>query len=344
MFIKASQSNGMSSLNKINKANNNINSSCINALRFDTNSNGSYDELINLSNQSNSHDANSQQQQQQLNAFSKAYNKTLSRSSPMNRLKISENTANRYINRNISGVQTPKNGENIESEENVNNNSSSNSSNNNQSNNEIDPNLQQQHNRTRITPTIIRTESGSPPPPPPISAAPSPTKLPQFYPYSATNNNSHIMHRPIPILQKADAALSSLINNLTSSSPLSQATINNSDLKLSANNNSNNLNNKNSSSNNETSVCDNQTGCNDSSQMNKTPTCDLNELLKINNQQQLISTLRSNSLSNNSPLMFNNPFGMNFNSNNNNLISPYTSNSGANVIFFFIEVLKLIYF
>ena len=73
--------------------------------------------------------------------------------------------------------------------------------------------------------------------------------------------------------------------------------------------------------------------------LNKTPTCDLNELIKMNNQQQFISSLRSNSISNNSPLMFNNHFGMNFNSNNNinnNLISSYTSNSGTNVKYYII--------
>ena len=58
------------------------------------------------------------------------------------------------------------------------------------------------------------------------------------------------MHRPIPILQKADAALSCLINNLTSTS--------------------------NAGGNKSNSV----------TPTNLNKTCDLNELIKLNQQQQ----------------------------------------------------------
>ena len=60
----------------------------------------------------------------------------------------------------------------------------------------------------------------SPPPPPSIASAQSaasPTQLPQFYPYATSSE--HVMHRPIPILQKADAALSTLLTTLTASPP-----------------------------------------------------------------------------------------------------------------------------
>ena len=280
--------------NQTNKTNKQINSSCINALRFDTNSNGSYDELINLSSQN-------QETQAYVNKNSKMFN--ANRNSPLHKVKM--DTANKYINR-VQTTRTENETENVAIH---------------QETNELD---------RRQTPI-----SSSPPPPPPIgtpviAAAPSPTKLPQFYPYS--NNNSHIMHRPIPILQKADAALSSLINNLTSSSSLSLVNQSQSDL-----NKSQQLKNVNNVTSNET-LCDSQTLNDSQNMMNKTPTCDLNELIKMNNQQQLISSLRSNSINNNSPLMFNNHFGMNFNSNNsanNNLLSSYASNSGTNVKLFF---------
>ena len=102
--------------------------------------------------------------------------------------------------------------------------------------------------------------NSSPPPPPPIVAtrpSPSPSKLSQFYPYTG-----HVMHRPIPIVQKSDSSgLNSLINSF-----------------------------------NEKKTIDPH---------NKLPIVDLNDLIKINTQQQFISNLRNNSLNSNSPLMFN---------------------------------------
>jgi len=200
----------------------------------------------------------------------------------------------------------------------------------------------------------------SPPPPPSIGttvlngaslSAPSPT---QFFPY-ASYSSGHIMHRPIPILQKADAAISSLINNLTTSSnnlnqirasPTNQ--VNNKPansgeiLKTSENNKSSNIINKNVSSNNQNNNNNNNT----SATLANKPACDLNELFKLQQQQQqLFSSLRSNSIISNSPLMFNhlnvnNGNNGNNNGNNNsnscsgngNFLSNYSSNSnGANV-------------
>jgi hypothetical protein len=164
------------------------------------------------------------------------------------------------------------------------------------------------------------------------------------------------MHRPIPILQKADAAISSLINNLTTSSnslnqirasPTNQ--VNNKPansgeiLKASENNKSSNTLNKNISNNNQNNNNNNNTPA---TLANK-PTCDLNELFKLQQQQQqLFSSLRSNSIISNSPLMFNhlNVNNGNNNGNNNsnscngngNFLSNYSSNSnGANVRKFF---------
>ena len=169
------------------------------------------------------------------------------------------------------------------------------------------------------------------------------------------------MHRPIPILQKADAALSSLINNLTTSnnnlnqiraSPTSNklsnsgdstkpsenlTNINGKNLNFNENNKTNN-GNKNSSNNNNNN---NNNNTNSTSLANKA-TCDLNELIKLQQQQQqLFSTLRSNSIISNSPLMFNhncntnnnNASNNNSNSNgSNNFLTNYSSNSnGANV-------------
>ena len=277
-------------------------------MRFDTNSNGSYDELINLANQT-------QTNEKKTTSFT--------RNSPRT-VKL-ENQATRFINRNLSGAQTPRTNSDTNESEHVQSNTNVAVV----SSNQVTDLNDGISSRAQITPTT----SSSPPPPPPIgttviAAAPSPTKLPQFYPYSNSSNNSHIMHRPIPILQKADATLSSLINNLTSSSSLS-ALNQSSDLKL-VNNKTNSLNVNNSNNSNEniinestssttatnTNISNNSTDTH--SLMNKTPTNDLNELIKINNQQQqIISTLRSNSINNNSPLMFNNHLSMNFNANNN---------------------------
>lgn len=134
---------------KHHKKPNQINSSLISALRFDSNSNGSFDDLINLPLQNSA------------NNFI-----------PPNGIQISAKT-NRIVNlQGSSGAQTPRSDDNIEDSDEA-------------------------------------TDSTSPPPPPSIGlTAPSPTKLIQF------SSSSTIMHRPIPILQKADAALSSLINNL----------------------------------------------------------------------------------------------------------------------------------
>jgi hypothetical protein len=181
--------------------------------------------------------------------------------------------------------------------------------------------------------------------PPPLTSqisAPSPT---QFFPYASAYHQSasHIMHRPIPILQKADAAITSLINNLSSninsvrSSPTSQINKNNNS-DLAKNNNYNNENSTNTGNNKikTTNVLANKAAC------------DLNELIKLQQQQQQIfSTLRSNSIISNSPLMFNhlNGNGNNTNAINNNsntstnnsncngnshFLSNYSSNSNSN--------------
>lgn len=154
---------------------NNINSSLINALRFDSNSNGSFDDLINLTNQTLNDNFMFQQTNQ-------------------NKL-VSFSPKNRVLGRSVStqgqgssGAQTPRS-EDDDCED----------------------------------VKDVKESSSSPPPPPSIGSsvhlnslnsnrtAPSPTKLAQFCPSSSSGT----MHRPIPILQKADAALSSLISNLT---------------------------------------------------------------------------------------------------------------------------------
>lgn len=193
--------------------------------------------------------------------------------------------------------------------------------------------------------------SGSSPPPPPSIAssvvinsssitAPSPTKLLQFYPY-AQGSMSHVMHRPIPIIQKADAAMSSILSTNTNTNSQSG-----SDLKLPC-----------TTPKNETSLSSHSNNPN-----SKTPS-ELSELIKISQQQQqqLFSTLRSNSANNNSPLMFSiNSNGINYNSNNsngatninnglyltmnqsniNNLMSSFSSNT-ANVCILFCYVSSL---
>ncbi len=272
--------NSMTTLTSTSKANSqNISTSCINALRFDTSSNNSFDELVTINeigdlitNNSNSG--------------------AIKSNTPTNRTK----TPTRVNRAN----KTPTNDLDIGNK------------------------LERPVNST------------SPPPPPSIgtlpvinaqSSAPSPTKLPQFYPYTASSG--HIMHRPIPILQKADAALSSLINDLTSSPSLSRIRSSpttspspqtlNTDSKSSKSSKSNSVSNSQSNSSGGI-VYKGQLNGNGYS---KTPSSDqMNELIKINNQQQqLISSLRS-SINNNSPLMFNmgfnNCMAANNSSTNNN--------------------------
>jgi hypothetical protein len=152
-------------------------------------------------------------------------------------------------------------------------------------------------------------------------ATPSPTKLPQFHPFTVVNNSAHIMHRPIPIVQKADHK-STLINDPSLNNEPTKKTKVNSDKKITTesqqqqqNNRINNNNNINNSYNNNS--------YHSLSNM-KTPPCDFSELLKMNTQQQqqLITTLRSNSINSNSPLMFN---------GSSNLMTTF-SNSNSNVI------------
>ena len=295
----------------------NISNACVNALKFDSNSNNSFDELISMTS------LNHQQQQEggphrvkQLNHHLQEISFSSAKAEP----KPAKNAAGRA------------NGE-------VENKSEEGQSN---------------------------PGSASPPPPPSIGSlplmsgshsAPSPTKLPQFYPY--TVSSGHVMHRPIPILQKADATLSSLISNLTAASQL----VSSSSASSSSSSSPQNLNAEQKSSkstraqlsggaeqllNFEQNIRNTfkNTAKNSDKQTNSNKTastCDLNELIKINNQQQLISSLRL-SMTNNSPLMFN----MGFNNNNNNtnnssngLISSFNSNSNpatnVSVIFFYFK-------
>ncbi|CAF0873502.1 unnamed protein product [Brachionus calyciflorus] len=150
--------------NVSNQATNQINTSLINALKFDSNLNASFDELLNNltqhTNSANTQTELTQQQQQFINKL------------------ISLSPTFQFVNKSKSRVQTPSQTEEETEKE----------------------------------------TSSSPPPPPSIGAtvnpnsitiAPSPTKL-----LVQSNNSIQIMHRPIPILQKADAVVSTLINNL----------------------------------------------------------------------------------------------------------------------------------
>lgn len=296
------------------KTNPNISSSCINALRFDNNSNNSYDELVTIN------DLNDYQQKLSFSSNIMNNNGFTGRKSntPTNRTKTPTNLNRVTIKSDTVNIDGNKNHLNLDNEHDMEINS-------------LRPN----------------TNSTSPPPPPPIgtiplinsqSSAPSPTKLPQFYPY--TPSSEHIMHRPIPILQKADAALSSLINNLTSSSSMSHIRASPSSSSSSPQNL--NSDQKSSKSTKQNSASKNQNIPNTS----KTPSSDLNELIKINNQQQLISSLRT-SINNNSPLMFNmgfnnssqngssnsNSANYNGSTNNNGLITSFSNNSGTGNIF-----------
>lgn len=134
--------------------------------------------------------------------------------------------------------------------------------------------------------------------------APSPTKLVQFCPYTAALT----LHRPIPILQKPDS-------NRTGGVSM------NDDVDAEVE--------RGASAANKSAAS--------STSSSKTPN-ELAELIKINSnsqqqqQHQLLSTLRSNSASNNSPLMFGMSSGAGGGSQNgpNNFISSFSSNS-ANV-------------
>lgn len=182
----------------------------------------------------------------------------------------------------------------------------------------------------------------------------SPTKLLQFYPFtsgssSVVGGGVHVMHRPIPILQKPDSS-SSTTTTTTSNRSAPSVSIDEeveeiaaeSSLKSAAANRANSSSNPSST----TSAANNG-----SATTSKTPNELAAELIKIANSSQaqqhqssnhiqqpsqqslqqtnqLLSTLRSNSASNNSPLMFAiNPNGACGSSNN--FIS-FSSNS-ANV-------------
>jgi len=274
--------------NSITKSNiQNINASCINALRFDTNSNNSFDELITI------------------NGIGDLIN-----------TPVTENTEN--SNNSSSNVIKP----------------------NTPTNRTKTPTRVNRVNKTPTNDLDISNKtlnSTSPPPPPSIgtlplinaqSSAPSPTKLPQFYPY--TGSSGHIMHRPIPILQKADATLSSLINNLTTSPSLSR-------IRSSPTTTSQSPQNLNPESK---SIRSSKNNISNSSQANsniagkgqsKTPSADqMNELIKINQQQQLISSLRS-SLNNNSPLMFNMGFNNCTSANNSSANNNNFNNSNVKI-------------
>ena len=152
-----------------------ISNACVNALKFDSNSNNSFDELISMT--------SSNQQQQEASPH---------RVKQINQQEVSF-TSVKAASKSVKNPASRPNGDvEVKGEESQSN-----------------------------------PGSTSPPPPPSIGSlplmssshsAPSPTKLPQFYPY--TVSSGHVMHRPIPILQKADATLSSLISNLTAASHL----------------------------------------------------------------------------------------------------------------------------
>ncbi|RNA12553.1 hypothetical protein BpHYR1_003076, partial [Brachionus plicatilis] len=153
-----------------------INTSLINALKFDSNLNASFDELFNnLTQQTNSASSQPNELTQQQQQF-------------INKL-ISLSPTFQFINKPKSRTQTPR-----------------------QTEEEAD-----------------KDTSSSPPPPPSIgttvnsnsiTVVPAPTKIAS----QSTNNNSNSntsvqMHRPIPMVHKADAVMSSLMGNLNKTEP-----------------------------------------------------------------------------------------------------------------------------
>lgn len=306
-----------------------ISSSCINALRFDTNSNNSFDEMVTING---------------LNSLSPSSN------------NLNNNNNNKPSTPTLRTKTPTKTTTSIKAHQITTSSINPSTAPNNRTTSNTDTELDNPSSRAQ--------QQQSPPPPPSIIAnslpittnasAPSPTKLPQFYPYT-TSTSEHIMHRPIPILQKADAALESLINNLTSSSSLSH-------IRASPSSSSSSPQNlvegqqrtKASRTYTKGSNNNNNSSSNSQQNSNKTPiqSSELNEFIKMNNQQQLISSLRS-SMSNNSPLMFNMGFTNNQsnsyngtantgNANNGNNIS-FSNNSGANSVSYY-QINHLFYF
>lgn len=164
--------NEISDIVNKNNANNqlkitpNINSSCINALRFDTNSNNSFDELINMSS---------------LNEF--PHKTSFSSANIAERGKAGTPVRNKTP---IKSQRLNKsNGDNISS-------------------GKTQMNLDNSTDLEIGSLADSTANSASPPPPPSIGSvpvlntqisAPSPTKLSQYYPYTASGG--HVMHRLI---------------------------------------------------------------------------------------------------------------------------------------------------
>lgn len=259
--IISSLNTGNTAVNSGHKtSNSNINTSLISALRFDSNSNGSLDDLngVSLTNQSPI-EPQAQNLINKLISISPTLAHALQQQ--QNNLKIGAN------NNQKSGTECDEEVKKEMGKANI---------------SKAEGSKEAELRQRGTTPTVNGTTSSSPPPPPPIVStpavvsgghssltAPSPTKLLQFYP-SYSPLSAPDLHRPIPIIQKTPVVIDSNQTQFRQNTPIVSQTQHQS-----------------------------------------------HQSAHQMQQQTLLTTLRSNSINNNSPLMFNMTNG----SVNNSLLS-----------------------